>query len=248
MDTSIVFDRIAGSYDATRGGMERGRHVAAAVARLLPADGPVLEVGVGTGLIAAGLAELGRPPLGIDLSVPMLHLARPRLPGRLAVADALRLPVGDGALAGAYLIHVLHLVADVPATLAEVHRVLRPGGVLAASAGPTEVPDGDVHTEMEAVRAELGGAVRQVDEGMLLDAAAAAGFTPAGRHDFTGRGISPRDAADLLEARSMSWTWAVPDDVWAARIPAVVARIRALPDQDTIRPAPGPGLLSFHRT
>ena len=82
---SIAFDRIAGSYDATRGGMERGRSVGAVLAELLPADGPLREVGVGTGLVAAGLAERGRAPVGVDLSRPMLAVAATRLPGRLAV-------------------------------------------------------------------------------------------------------------------------------------------------------------------
>ena len=89
---SIVFDRIADSYDDTRGGMERGRTVAAALHRMLPPGGPLLEVGVGTGLVAAALTELGRSPVGVDLSRPMLARARTRVPGRLALGDA---EVGD---------------------------------------------------------------------------------------------------------------------------------------------------------
>ena len=54
----VTFDRVADSYDETRGGLERGREGAAVLAGPLPAGGPLLEIGVGTGLVAAGLAEL----------------------------------------------------------------------------------------------------------------------------------------------------------------------------------------------
>jgi ubiquinone/menaquinone biosynthesis C-methylase UbiE len=58
---SIAFDAVAKSYDATRGGMERGRRMAATLTELLPADGPLLEIGVGTGLVAASLAQPAPP-------------------------------------------------------------------------------------------------------------------------------------------------------------------------------------------
>lgn len=245
MAGSVRFDRIADSYDDTRGGVRRGREVAAVLARLLPADGPVLEVGVGTGLIAAGLAELGRPPLGVDLSLPMLARAAARIPGRIAAGDALALPVADGVLAGAYLIHVLHLVADVPATLAELRRVLRPGGTVVATAVPGLPTPGDVHEEMDRIRAELGAPGRVVDDALVVRHAAEAGLELVGRAATTSIGITPRRAADLLEARSLSWTWPVQDALWAERVPPVMARIRALPDQDVERPSPGPVVLAF---
>jgi ubiquinone/menaquinone biosynthesis C-methylase UbiE len=137
---SVPFDRVAATYDATRGGMERGRRLAGVLAGLLPSQGTLLEIGVGTGAVSAGLAELGRDIVGVDLSRPMLAVARERLPGRVAAADALRLPVRTGSVAGACLIHVLHLVAEIPATLAEAARVLRRSGALVATGmatGPT---------------------------------------------------------------------------------------------------------------
>jgi len=247
MTESVAFDRVAASYDESRGGMDRGREVAAVLARLLPADGPLLEIGVGTGLIAAGLAELGRPPLGVDLSVPMLLRARDRVPGRLAVGDALRLPVRTGAVAGAYLVHVLHLVGDIPATIAELHRVVRSGGVVAATAFPGGPVPGDLHEEMDRIREEMGGARQLVDVPLVTRLAAAAGFEPADRHELPGRDVTPRVAGDLLAARSMSWMWTVDDAVWAERQPEALARLRALPDQDAVRPGPGPTVLSFRR-
>ncbi|HST64238.1 MAG TPA: class I SAM-dependent methyltransferase [Mycobacteriales bacterium] len=241
---SVSYDRIAGSYDATRGGMERGRRIAGVVAGMLPTD-PVLEVGVGTGLVAAGLAELGRPPVGVDLSLPMLAGARERIPGRLAVGDALRLPVGTGTVAGVCLIHVLHLVGDIPAALAEVARVLRPGGGMVATAFPGEAPPGDVHEEMVRFQDRTGGRPPVVDVAVVTRLAAEAGFVPAGRHDEPGHEVTPRYAADLVEARSNSWMWTVDDATWAREMPPALARLRALPDQDRVRPGPGPAVLAF---
>ncbi|HEY6749474.1 MAG TPA: class I SAM-dependent methyltransferase [Mycobacteriales bacterium] len=240
---SVVFDRIAGSYDETRGGMERGRQVAAVIAPWLPAD-PVLEIGVGTGLIAAGLAELGRPPVGVDLSLPMLAAARTRIPGRLAVGDARRLPVGTGTVAGVCLVHVLHLVGDIPATLAEVARVLRPGGVMVTTAFPGTVA-GDVPAEMDRLHDRVGGRRRIVDVPFVIRLAAEAGFAPSGRADGPEVGTTPRTAADLVEARSISWMWDVDDALWARESPVALARLRALPDQDRPRPAAGSAFLAF---
>lgn len=91
----------------------------------------VLEVGVGTGLLALPLAERGFRLDGVDLSEPMLHRLRDKsLASRigLTVSDATRLPFRSAAFDGAYLRHVLHLIPDWHAGLSEVVRVVRPGG------------------------------------------------------------------------------------------------------------------------
>lgn len=247
-DESIVFDRIAGSYDETRGGMVRGRAVAAVLAELLPPSGPLLEVGVGTGLVAAGLAELGRAPVGVDLSVPMLSLARERVPGRLAVADAQRLPVRSGSVAGAYLIHVLHLVGDIPATLAEVARVLRPDGTAVSTAFPRMLPDADVHREFDRLRTELAAQHRPDDVDLVVRLAGDAGLELVDRRETEGGEATPRAAADRLRERSMSWMWSVEDAAWDRYVPAALERLGRLPDQDRGRTAPGPSMLVFRRT
>ena len=243
---SIVFDRIADSYDDTRGGMERGRTVAAALDRLLP-PGPLLEVGVGTGLVAAALAELGRTPVGVDLSRPMLRRAAARIPGRLAVGDAELLPVGTGAVAGAYLVHVLHLVGDISGPLAEVVRVLRPGGRAVTTVYPDGQPARDLDRELAEVRSQLGAETRPDDEDHVVGLARAVGLEPVERHELPGAGSSPRMAADRLEARSLSWMWSVAEDAWARHVPTALDRLRALPDQDRVRPSPGTTLLAFAR-
>ena len=243
---SVVFDRIAGSYDETRGGMERGRRIAEVLAEVLPA-GPLLEVGVGTGLVVAALTELGRSPVGVDLSLPMLARARARIPGRIAAGDALRLPVGTGTVAGVYLVHVLHLVGDVPTLLAEVARVLRPGGTMVATAFPGEPPAGDVHEEMVRFHDRVGADRRNADAPLVTRLATEAGFEPAGRTDEPYVEVTPRRAAGTLEARSLSWMWSVDEQTWAREMPPALARLRAMPDQDRVRPGPGAAVLTFHR-
>jgi SAM-dependent methyltransferase len=90
--------------------------------------GTCLEVGCGTGVRAVTVRELGWTPVGVDLSAGMLRHARARLP--VVRADAERLPVRDGAVAAAVAVMVHTDMPAYPAVLAEVARVLRPGGVL----------------------------------------------------------------------------------------------------------------------
>jgi SAM-dependent methyltransferase len=242
---STPFDRVARTYDETRGGMARGRRLARLLAELLPDRDPLLEVGVGTGAVAAGLTELGRTVVGVDLSLPMLAMARERIPGRVAAADALRLPVPTGAVAGVLLIHVLHLVAEIPATLAEAGRVLRPGGLLAATAFPAGPVEGDVFDELDRMHDRLGELRRDDAPGTVLRLAAEAGFELVASVDEPGRPVTPRSEADLIEARSHAWTWSIDDKTWAGVVAPTLARVRALPDQDRVRPGPGPTILTF---
>ena len=248
MSGSIPFDRVAGSYDETRGGLERGRRLAGILARLLPERDPLLEVGVGTGAVAFGLTELGRTVVGVDLSRPMLAIARGRLPGRVAAADALRLPVRSGSVDGVLIIHVLHLVAEIPATLAEAARVLRPGGTLAATGFPAGPVEGDVFEVLDRMHERVGRLRRDDAPDTVVPVAESAGFELVARIDEPGRPVSPRSEADLIEARSQAWTWSIDDETWAGVVEPALARIRALPDQDRVRPGPGPTILAFRRS
>lgn len=247
MTGSIPFDRVADTYDATRGGLDRGRRLAGLLAGMLPERDPLLEVGVGTGTVAAGLTELGRTVVGVDLSLPMLAVARERLPGRVAAADALRLPVPGGAVAGVLLIHVLHLVAEIPATLAEAARVLRAGGTLVATAFPAGPVEGDVFDELARMHERLGVLRRDDEPDTVLRLAAAAGYEFVARVDEPGRPVTPRSEADIIGARSQAWTWSIDDETWAGVVEPALARVRALPDQDRVRPGPGPTILAFRR-
>jgi SAM-dependent methyltransferase len=132
-----AFDHTVDFYDETRG---LSRDAMEVTTELLAAElhgcRRVLEVGVGTGLLALPLSGKGFRVDGIDVSEPMLRRLREKgSDGRigLAVAAAERLPFGSHAFDGAYLRHVLHLIPDWHAALAEVVRVVRPGGRFLAS-------------------------------------------------------------------------------------------------------------------
>lgn len=104
-----------------------------AVRKLNEAEGHVLEVGVGTGLSLPGY-KASLDVTGIDLSEDMLDKAAERvqrlgLKGkRLMVMDASRLAFANDTFDAAAVMYVMTVVPDPAAVMAELHRVLRPGG------------------------------------------------------------------------------------------------------------------------
>lgn len=92
-----------------------------------PGSGTCLEIGCGTGVHAATVRELGRDPVGMDLSGGMLRHAAGRLP--VARADAGRLPVRDASVPAVIAMMIHTDLPDYPRVLREAARVLRPGGV-----------------------------------------------------------------------------------------------------------------------
>lgn len=109
--------------------------VAARFAELGP-EGPVLDLGAGTGLLGEALARLGVGPLdGTDISPGMLAEARRKaVYGRLFEGDILgRLPVDDDAYGSAASAGTFTNGHVGPEGLAEVLRVVRPGGWIGIS-------------------------------------------------------------------------------------------------------------------
>ncbi len=96
----------------------------------------VLDAGCGSGPLSAALRDRGADVTGIDASARMLALARRRLgdDAALHMADLSDpLPFADGAFDDVVASLVLHYLEDWGPTLAELRRVLRPGGQLIAS-------------------------------------------------------------------------------------------------------------------
>ncbi|MFE4469071.1 class I SAM-dependent methyltransferase [Leifsonia sp. NPDC056824] len=96
----------------------------------------ILDVGCGSGPILADLRDRGAMVTGVDASAGMLEQARARLGTGvdLHVADlAEPLPFDDDSFDDVVASQVLHYLKDWGPTLAELHRVLRPGGRLIVS-------------------------------------------------------------------------------------------------------------------
>ncbi len=94
------FDQLAEHYDETRGGERRGDEYAAEIdLELPPGDGIILEIGVGTGVVALGLRRRGRKVVGLDLSAPMLSRAMERLGPALVRSDALCMSIATASVA-----------------------------------------------------------------------------------------------------------------------------------------------------
>jgi arsenite methyltransferase len=98
----------------------------------------VLDVGSGPGLLTAEMAQAVGPAghvTGIDTSDPMLTLGQRRCAdlggaarASFVKADAIALPFADASFDVAVSTQVYGYVAELPAALADLHRVLRPGG------------------------------------------------------------------------------------------------------------------------
>jgi SAM-dependent methyltransferase len=232
---SLPFDRIADTYDQTRGGEDRGRRFARELEGELDRSAPVLEVGIGTGVVALGLRESGYSVVGLDLSLPMLAAARSRVGGRVAAGDARRLPLRSGSFEQAYSVWVLHVVGDVAGVLGEVGRILRPGGrylVVPAMGDRPGDPIGSVLWDMQRALDREGN--RNDQEDRLVRLAPAAGLRVVDSRTWAPFDYeeSPADAIRKIETESYSVLWHRTEDELAKAVRPAIAALRALPDPE----------------
>lgn len=138
-----LFDGLPRRYDLLEEALSFGQNhrwrtaMVDAVAAARPAR--VLDVATGTAGVALMLAaRTGAEVTGVDLTEEMLRQGRARVSAagerriQLAVARAEQLPFEDGAFDALTFTYLLRYVADPAATLRELVRVVRPGGVVAS--------------------------------------------------------------------------------------------------------------------
>ncbi len=132
-ESPALFDRIATTYDTVNRVLSFGIDSLwrKKVVQRLP-QGAILDLACGTGELALAIAEKeGVEVTGLDLSEGMLEVARRRTEGHsitLIHGDAQELPLPEASFDATTIAFGIRNVPDVPAALAEMHRVLRPGG------------------------------------------------------------------------------------------------------------------------
>lgn len=135
--TRAYYDEFSRRYEDRRGGRDPGGYhdlvddLEIEFLRRFAKGRDVLEVGCGTGLLLGRMAEFSRSARGVDLSPGMLEKARAR---GLDVREgsATSLPFPDASFDVSCSFKVLAHVRDIDKALAEMARVVRPGGTIVA--------------------------------------------------------------------------------------------------------------------
>lgn len=134
-ETRAFFAARAATWD-TNFGDDLPAYAAAIAAAGIPRGATAVDVGCGTGRALPALREAVGPHgtvIAIDITPEMLREAS--CPGRAAgaallVADARRLPLGDGSADAVFAAGLVSHLPDAEAGLRELARITRPGGLL----------------------------------------------------------------------------------------------------------------------
>jgi ubiquinone/menaquinone biosynthesis C-methylase UbiE len=147
-ETRRWFDRRARSYEGgvTSRWRDPVQRASLEALELSPAD-KLLDVGCGTGAASRAAAEIGAAVVGVDLSPKMVKkavsLAATRENLAFEVADVEHLPFPDGRFTAVLCSNAFHHYPDPAGAVAEMYRVLAPGGRLAL---------GDATSDLRAAR------------------------------------------------------------------------------------------------
>ncbi len=132
--TRSFFDSVGPEWDAVRKVFNDDALRARAVSRLIDPGLKVADIGTGTGILAIELARLGVSVIAIDHSARMLDAARAKIAAEQGLSIDLRhgdvsaLPLSDGEVDAALAHMVLHYLPSPGDAIAEMARVVGPGG------------------------------------------------------------------------------------------------------------------------
>jgi len=170
MDSAAVkafFERVSVDWDEMRSSFYNEGVIDALTDRAeVGPDSRVLDVGTGTGFIAAGLAPRARHVVGVDSSPAMLAVAAGNAAalglGNVSLVEGGvdALPLADGSVDAAVANMVLHHATDPTTMLTEMARVVRPGGIVAVT---DEVEHGYEWMRTEQADLWLGFAAADVE-------------------------------------------------------------------------------------
>jgi demethylmenaquinone methyltransferase/2-methoxy-6-polyprenyl-1,4-benzoquinol methylase len=134
-EVAAMFDGVAKHYDRTNSVLSMGNSLiwrVATVRAVAPQAGErVLDIAAGTGTSSVALAKSGADVVAADFSPGMIEVGRLKHPGITFVqADAMALPFGDDEFDAVTISFGLRNIEDPKKALAEMYRVLKPGGRL----------------------------------------------------------------------------------------------------------------------
>lgn len=223
-----------------------------AAARLLAdlSDGDLLDVGCGTGRLAERAERAGRTVTALDADESMVETARRRLHGQVLRAALPDLPLEDGSAGAIAANFVINHVGHPRLAVAELRRVLRPGGHLALTVWPA---GGASWSTLLGEVFEEAGAMLPAPERLPAD------------EDFDRSadglaGLAHEARLEVLKSCDLHWAWRIrAEDLWAgldagiaapgavvrAQTPQVRARIREVFAARTAELADADGALSF---
>jgi len=218
----VSFDRVANIYDATRSLKPAVmREVIDELARFIDGSS-VLDVGVGTGRIAAPLAELGLDVAGIDISVPMIGQARDKGMTGLAISDAEFVPFRSQSFDYAMVTHFMHLLKDWKAVVREIERVTTKG-LVAVVNDPEGSRPRDMYVRLREKRGFPMTGLKLGERDMIGMVAPSLTLKLADyREEF-----DPGQLMDEYAAKLHSITWDVPEQVNAQIVAEMRPRLGA---------------------
>ena len=201
----VNYDKAVEFYDTTRGYrpgvVERYRR--ALLARTgFGSRARILELGIGSGLIAAAFVPAARLYVGIDFSLGMMRLIEGKLGGGraplLAQADASHLPFASCSFDLIHAVRVFHHLSAWRACIDEARRLLAPGGVLViveniAPADAEAPPWAVVQDQWDAILRRMGIGDEDKDQGIWL--------TDAAMRDYLAASGARAESVDLLRYR-----------------------------------------------
>ena len=132
---AAMFDRVAPAYDRMNSvlsfGMSALWRTATVKALGVTAGKRVLDIAAGTGTSSAAIAKTGATVVGLDFSAGMVELGRQKHPEiEFVQGDAMKLPFDKASFDAVTISFGLRNISEPKVALAEMLRVLKPGGRL----------------------------------------------------------------------------------------------------------------------
>jgi 2-polyprenyl-3-methyl-5-hydroxy-6-metoxy-1,4-benzoquinol methylase len=164
-----------------------------------------LDVGSGTGALAARAASLGRTVVAADADPHMVAISETVLPGRVVGAALPDLPFDDGAFDAVTANFVINHVPDPRAAMRELARMKGPGGRVAVTIWPAQAPEW----------AALVAAAFSAAEAVPIPSQRLSSELDFDRSVDGLRGIVTAAGLDPIVATELTWDWQISiDGLW----------------------------------